>query len=173
MWMRTTLENIMLAVGPWSMEDPDVTIKEFKIDHIPTRIYIPHNRSSDGAIIYIHGGGFVLGTMDMYESVIREIVKRTKTVEVLLRIAKFYSRFFKMLFQIAFSMDYRLAPEHVFPAALDDCEQMVLHVLQHGCLEYGINKSRVVLMGDSAGGGLIASLTYRLRNRQDIMQPKV
>lgn len=152
-WTRAALAKLMLAVGPWTSEDPEITIKNFKVDHIPARVYIPFNRSSDGAIIYIHGGGFVLGTMDMYESFIRQVVKNTRMT--------------------VFSMDYRLAPEHAFPAALDDCEHMVLEVLRRAYDKYGINRNRIALMGDSAGGGLIASLSYRLRYRRDIIQPKV
>ena len=75
--------------------------------------------------------------------------------------------------QVTFSMDYRLAPEHVFPASLDDCERAVMHIMKEAYKDYGINKERIALMGDSAGGGLVASLTYRLRHRKDITQPKV
>ena len=73
---------------------------------------------------------------------------------------------------MTFSLDYRLAPEHTFPAGLDDCERAVLHIMKKAYKDYGINTGRIALMGDSAGGGLVASLTYRFRHRTDIPQPK-
>ena len=71
------------------------------------------------------------------------------------------------------SVDYRLAPEHLFPAGLDDCEKAVAYLMQHAYKMYNVNPRRVVVMGDSAGGGLVASLTQRLRQRHDLPPIKV
>lgn len=149
---RFSLEHLVKLIGPWTLYDPDVTINDIRLDSVPTRVYVPRNRSSDGAIVFIHGGGFVLGNVAIYESMVRQIAKDSGMV--------------------TFSLDYRLAPEHVFPAGLNDCERAVVHVLKHSYKDYGFNRERVALMGDSAGGGLVATLTHRLRHRRDLPQPK-
>lgn len=152
-WTRFVLNSLLKVVGHWLPFDPYLYIETVEFDTVPVRVYLPrYNRTNNGAVIFIHGGGFVLGTLDMYDSIVRKFAKSAGMV--------------------AFSIDYRLAPEHIFPAGLDDCERAVSHLLKHAYADYGIDKSRIILMGDSAGGGLTASLTHRLRNRYDIPRIK-
>lgn len=149
---RFSLGSLIRLVGPWTLHDPDTFIENVEIESVPTRVYLPYNRTNNGAIIFIHGGGFVLGNVEIYEPMVRQLAKDSG--------------------MLTFSIDYRLAPEHVFPAGLNDCERVVLHILQNGYKQVEIDRKRVALMGDSAGGGLVATITHHLRHRKDIPQPK-
>ncbi len=95
---------------------------------------------SPRVIIYLHGGGYVGGTIQMYRSVTSALALRC-TARV-------------------FALDYRLAPEHPFPAALDDAIATYRWLLAQG-----IEASKVVVAGDSAGGGLTLSTLIAIRDR--------
>ena len=85
------MEKFLAIVGPWSFVDSVVKIEDTVFDTIPSRVYIPYNRSNDGAIIFIHGGGFVLGNMNMYESFIRQVAKNSRMVKFFFLICCFSS----------------------------------------------------------------------------------
>ena len=95
---------------------------------------------SPRVIIYLHGGGYVGGTIQMYRSVTSAFALRC-TARV-------------------FALDYRLAPEHPFPAALDDAIATYRWLLAQG-----IEASKVVVAGDSAGGGLTLSTLIAIRDQ--------
>lgn len=148
-WNRIAVGFLLRISGPWTSYDAQLDIETVEFDSVLVRVYVPRfNRSSNGAVVFIHGGGFVLGNIEMYESVMRKFTKDVKTVTI--------------------SVEYRLAPEHRFPMGLDDCERAVVYLLKHAYATYDVDPTRVALMGDSAGGGLVASLTHRLRHRSDI-----
>ena len=86
-----------------------------------------------GVVVYFHGGGWVIGSVDTHDPVCRELAQRCGVPVV--------------------SVDYRLAPEHVFPAALDDCRAAADWIWQHAS-ERGVDPTRIVVAGDSAGGQL-------------------
>ena len=69
------------------------------------------------------------------------------------------------------SVDYRLAPETVFPGGLEDCERALDHFMNHSAF-FGVDPSKVVLMGDSAGGTLVAAIAQRRRNRGAVPELK-
>ena len=110
---------------------------------VPVRIYHPPGAVGKAlpAYIYCHGGGFVVGDLDMVETVCRTICRDAGVVVV--------------------SVDYRLAPEHKFPAGLDDTIAVVRWVAQHGG-EVGIDAARLAIGGDSAGGNLAAAAAQAL-----------
>jgi acetyl esterase len=111
---------------------------------IPVRIYRP--RAFDGpapVLVYLHGGGWVVGTLDGYDLVCRQLAVAGDCVVV--------------------SVDYRLAPEHVYPAAIEDCLAAWHHLHSHA-LAAGFDPGRFAVAGDSAGGNLAAALCLRLRN---------
>jgi acetyl esterase/lipase len=112
---------------------------------VPVHVYEPpaRNRPS-GALLWIHGGGFVLGHPKTYHDVC--------------------SRFAAELGILVVSVDYRLAPEHPFPAGLDDCHE-ALEWIHTRAAELGVDPARVAIGGDSAGGGLAASLAQRAHDR--------
>ena len=112
---------------------------------IPVRVYTP--AAADGVdaplLLWIHGGGWVLGDLDTADATARALANRSGAVVV--------------------SVDYRLAPEHPAPAALDDCAAALSWCLENAEL-LGIDAARVAVGGDSAGGNLAAALCLRERD---------
>ena len=104
------------------------------------RVYTPDAiDSAQPPVLYIHGGGWVTGGLDSCHWLCAELSARLATVVV--------------------SVDYRLAPEDRFPAALEDCQDALDFLVNHGS-ELGVDGSRVIVGGDSAGGNLAAALAY-------------
>ncbi len=104
---------------------------------IPLRVYTPvaAGGSALPALVYFHGGGFVLGDLDCFDSICRALAESSGCRIV--------------------SVDYRLAPEHPFPAAVDDCFA-ALKWIEANAASLGIDPNRLVVGGDSAGGNLAA-----------------
>jgi acetyl esterase len=105
---------------------------------VPVRVYRPVAEGVLPAIVHLHGGGWVLGDLDTHDSVCRDLAAQTGCAVV--------------------AVDYRLAPEHPFPAALEDSLAAVRAVD-----ELGLDPERVAVYGDSAGGGLAAVIARELR----------
>lgn len=99
---------------------------------------------SKGLVVYFHGGGWVLGSRVSTDSAVRFLATEAG-VDVL-------------------SVDYRLAPEHPFPAAVEDAEAAWDFAVEHAP-GWGLDPHRIVVAGDSAGGNLSAVLSNRLRGR--------
>ncbi|MGA0894752.1 MAG: alpha/beta hydrolase [Ilumatobacteraceae bacterium] len=107
-------------------------------------VYEPVERQTPtGALLWIHGGGLVMASADQYHDVC--------------------SRFAAQLGIVVASVDYRLAPEYPFPAGLDDC-MAALRWLDSEADRLGIDRSRMAVGGDSAGGGLAACVAQRARD---------
>jgi len=121
---------------PGPAGDPDV----------PVRIYVPQQRACTPtpAILYIHGGGFFVGSIDMEHGAAVTLAKELGVVVV--------------------SVEYRLAPEHPYPAGLEDC-YAALQWLQGAADELGLDTTRIAINGGSAGGGLSAGLALLARDR--------
>jgi acetyl esterase len=111
---------------------------------IRASLYRPTTRSN-GLVLFLHGGGFVLGSRRAYDSPARLIAARAG-VNVL-------------------SVEYRLAPEAPFPAALDDAREAWQFAVE-SCTDWGIDPARIVLLGDSAGANLCAVLTNQLQGER-------
>ena len=114
--------------------------------NIPVRIYYPTRESVQGnhpVTLFIHGGGFVLGSVDEYHIMVSKMARITN--------------------QIIISVEYRLAPEFPFPAGLNDCFAVLCWLQDHGN-DIGTDTSRISVMGDSAGGNLATVLTLRCRD---------
>ncbi|NBB48526.1 alpha/beta hydrolase fold domain-containing protein [Rhizobium sp. CRIBSB] len=103
---------------------------------IPVRRYRPSLISTPTILLYIHGGGFVVGSLDSHNAICAELARDAGAELV--------------------SVSYRLAPEHVWPAAHEDCFAVLSRLLAAG--------RKVVLIGDSAGGNLAAGLAIRARD---------
>lgn len=113
---------------------------------IPLRIFTPHEPASGErlpVLVYLHGGGFVVGSLDSYDSICRVLANRTDCIVV--------------------SVDYRLAPEHKFPAAVEDCCE-ALDWVSENAAEFDGDGDRIAIAGDSAGGNLAAVTAVAARD---------
>lgn len=111
---------------------------------VKVRLYEPKNRADNtAALLYIHGGGFVMGSIDTEHGSAATLADQLGITVC--------------------SVDYRLAPEHPYPAALDDC-MAALQWLHDMAGSLSIDKQRIGMFGVSAGGGLAAALALRCRD---------
>lgn len=109
-------------------------------DAIAARLYDPIGGPPGGLLVYFHGGGFVVGDLDTHENTCR-LLALAAGVRVL-------------------AVDYRLAPEHRFPAAPEDAWSAFAHVAAHPS-QFGADPTRLAVGGDSAGGNLAAGVAQR------------
>ncbi len=120
-----------------------VTLEQVRERGLRVRVYRPGAPRSAGALLWVHGGGYVVGRAASNDG--------------------FCSGLARTLGILVVSVDYRLAPEHPFPAASDDC-LAAWHWLQREAQGLGVDPARVVIGGQSAGGGLAAGLAQRIRD---------
>lgn len=111
---------------------------------IPVRVYTPSGSGPFPVLVYIHGGGWVICDLDTHDAACRSLTNRAGCVTV--------------------SVDYRLAPEHKFPAAVEDSYAATLWVAEHAA-EFNGDPARVAVGGDSAGGNLAAVVALMARDR--------
>jgi acetyl esterase len=113
---------------------------------LPLRVYCGPGAGARPLYVYAHGGGWVTGSLDSHDRVCRILANRLAAHVV--------------------AVDYRCAPEHVFPAALDDVDAAWRWTVAHAA-ELGADPARLAVAGDSSGGNLVAALALRLRARGD------
>src|SRR5215471_678760 len=114
---------------------------------VPVRFYRAANAASERALpalVYFHGGGWVIGDLDTHDALCRHLANAAGCIVV--------------------SVDYRLAPEHKFPAAVEDCFFATSWVAEQA-EALGIDRDRVAVGGDSAGGNLAAVVSLLARDR--------
>ena len=110
---------------------------------IPVRVYTPvATEDAVPGVVYLHGGGWAIMGIETHDWICRRLAKESGAVVV--------------------SVEYRLAPEHPFPAPLDDCYHATQWVVDHAS-DFGIDPTRVAVAGDSAGGNLSAAVALRAR----------
>jgi acetyl esterase len=111
---------------------------------LPVRVYTPEGEAPLPIVVFFHGGGWVVGTLDTYDAVCRALAAATPAVVV--------------------SVDYRLAPEHRWPAAAEDAYAATLWASRNAA-ELGGVQHRLAVAGDSAGGNLAAVVALGARDR--------
>lgn len=121
---------------------------------IPVRYYYPTQASLDGkiaqrgdtpAIVYVHGGGFVLGNLDTHDRICRVLASHADTIVV--------------------AVDYRLSPEAKYPSAVEEVAAVLAYVHEHGA-EHGIDGDRIGMAGDSGGAHLDLAATLYTREER-------
>lgn len=112
------------------------------------RLHRPPNGDHGGAIVHIHGGGFFMGSAQLYDEVARELAVSTGCAVL--------------------AVDYRLAPEHPYPAGLDDCTEAWKQAVDLAD-SLGIDRDRVGLYGESAGAALAIGVCDRLRSSGEML----
>lgn len=118
---------------------------------IPVRIFLPEGESLRDVILFFHGGGWVVGTLDSYTRLCRNLAR--------------------LMHRAVIAVDYRLAPEFPFPAATEDCYAVARELYQNPSL-LGITAEEITLMGDSAGGNLAAAVSLMARDRGEFTVPR-
>ena len=110
-------------------------VEDRDADGVPVRVYRPSPDADLPVFVYFHGGGWAIGSVEQFDLIARQLANASDAIVV--------------------SVDYRLAPEHPFPAPLDDCWRALEWTAKHAA-EFGGDATRLAVMGDSAGGNLAA-----------------
>ncbi|WP_045710960.1 alpha/beta hydrolase [Streptomyces rubellomurinus] len=138
--MRAGNRQLSLAVAP----DPPLAVGSVADDTlagVPVRVYRPEGGGPGPTVLFIHGGGWIVGDLDTHDNVCRRLCRDIDAVVV--------------------SVGYRLAPEHPFPAGYDDCLAVARHV---AATLSRFGAGTLALAGDSAGGNLAAAVALALRD---------
>ena len=141
---RKNLAQLAAALPPPDTTDMEITDRTVPADpDVAVRTYRPH--LAQGAIVWLHGGGFVMGDLDTEHPWAARLAGAAGAVVV--------------------SVGYRRAPEDRFPAALDDVYAALTWTATHAA-ELGIDRERIAVGGHSAGAGLAAAVALRARDQQ-------
>ena len=111
------------------------------------RVYTPESSGETGALMFFHGGGWAVGDLDTHDHVCRYVAGKADTKVI--------------------AVDYRLAPEHPFPAAFDDCLHATSWVFENA-KALNVDPMRIAVAGDSAGGNLAAACAIALRDHETL-----
>ncbi|MCB0162031.1 MAG: alpha/beta hydrolase, partial [Caldilineaceae bacterium] len=133
---RESFDNEMGAV-PLA---PDCTVENFDLDGLPVEKITPKGAPADKVLLYLHGGGHIFGSIRSHRHYVSRLAAAADVT--------------------AFHIDYRLAPEHPYPAAIEDA----LNAYQH-LLKQGIKPENLIVGGESAGGNLAAALLLTLKDK--------
>jgi acetyl esterase/lipase len=141
-------EILELARGPYGMPVTReiAQVRDETVEGVPVRVYVGDDRPT-GLLVYFHGGGFVMGSIGIMDNVARELAHATGAAVV--------------------SVEYRLAPEHPYPAGLDDCETVTRWAFAN-VGRFDVSPATVAVSGESAGGNLAAAVALRLRDADDV-----
>jgi acetyl esterase/lipase len=145
---------VQLSVMPEASSHPDVRIEEVNVPgggaaapSVRCFLFTPTQGASASALLHVHGGGFVMGNPEMDAARNIELARATGCTIL--------------------SVDYRLAPEHPHPAGLEDCHAALVW-LASKAKSLGLSQDRIGVIGESAGGGLAASLALVARDRKSV-----
>jgi acetyl esterase/lipase len=144
--LDSTRQTLDMLVSALPADLTGVRVEDRNGPGVDVRIFTPEQRTAEPApaVLDIHGGGFAVGTVALDDGPNADIVRATGAVVV--------------------SVDYRLAPEHPYPAAAEDCYAALRWLVEHAD-ELGVDPRRIAVLGDSAGGGLAATTALLARDR--------
>ncbi|XP_029640655.1 arylacetamide deacetylase isoform X2 [Octopus sinensis] len=134
-----------------------ITVVDENFSGVKVRIYYPAGvREKDKTkllpgILYFHPGGWTFGRMGVSHNLLERLTQETGAAFI--------------------DVDYRLAPEHIFPVPFDDCLTATVHILRNGGV-YGIDSSRIAVSGESAGGNLATAVALRLASETTLPRIK-
>jgi acetyl esterase len=135
------------ALGPKPPGDPLPVVVDRQVPGpagpIPVRCYATSLEPDLGVVVFLHGGGWVVSSIDGHDSLARRLAARSGALVV--------------------SVEYRLAPDHPYPAPHDDCWAVVRWLADHA-RDWGGDPDRLAVAGDSAGGNLAAGVALRARD---------
>ena len=134
-----------LAAAAPALDTAGTAIEDWTVPaapEVPIRIYRP--RRAHGALLWLHGGGFVMGDLETEHPWALRIAQAAGTVVI--------------------SVGYRRAPEYQFPAALDDAWAVLCWTVDHAT-ELGLDRDRIAVGGHAAGAGLAAAVVLRARDQ--------
>jgi acetyl esterase/lipase len=141
---RAITRSLLPMLLPKPKAPAGITIEQVKTPGgLKLRIYTPAGQRTRAAMLYIHGGGMMIGTPAMDDALLANTAAELDIVIV--------------------SPEYRLAPEHPYPAPVDDCRS-AWNWMQQNLSERGIDGKRIAIGGESAGGGLAAGLVLRIHD---------
>ncbi len=138
---------VELRRGPAYVQQPVGGVEDRVVDGVGVRIYRPESTAAAPLVVYFHGGGWVVGSTETHDNQARAWCAGTGAVVV--------------------SVDYRLAPEHPYPAALQDCYAATRWAFA-AAEQLGADPDRIAVAGDSAGGNLAAAVCLLARDRGDL-----
>jgi acetyl esterase/lipase len=135
-------EGIASTASEHEVERVDCTVTSIDGHAVPARLFKPLT-TPNAFVVYLHGGGLIAGSMDSYDHLCSRYAAEAGVAVI--------------------AVDYRLAPEAAYPAAVEDCIAAVQWAIHH--VEDRVPGARVAVMGDSAGGGLAAATAIGCRDR--------
>ena len=142
-----SVANLLLRLRRNKKSISSVEIREHNADGASVRVYTPPAPHTGAALLWIHGGGLLIGRASMNDALCAKYAKDLNILVV--------------------SVNYRLADKHPFPAAIDDCFY-AWRWLQKNAVGLGVEPDRIIISGQSAGAGLAASLVQRIVDSGDI-----
>ncbi|PKI14074.1 alpha/beta hydrolase [Colwellia sp. 12G3] len=145
--IRQGLDNLAPLIG--SGPNVDIVKNSYLATpshNIPVRIYNPASNDVLPVLLHFHGGGHMCGSLELYDPISRKLALAAQAIVI--------------------CVDYRLAPEHPYPAGLDDCQQLLLH---YKTLIFDMKHSdELFIAGDSAGGALCTSLVMNNQHNESV-----
>ena len=147
------VKALLKKQGKSTAPEAVASVKDIKVPgpsgDIPARVYTPSGSGPFPVLVYFHGGGWVISSIQGYDSSCRALANAANCVVV--------------------SVGYRLAPEHKFPAAHEDCYAATQYIIKSGAAQMNGDPKRVAVGGESAGGNLASAVCLMARDRKGAM----